>query len=252
MPSRFLLPRRRATRVAALSACGLAAAASAAVGAGALSGTAGASPAKANQVVTATRKAILSQSAVRLTSTSRNSKTHKVVETAIFDAGRTASSQRYKTPTGHLTILVSPRAAWFGGNKSGLTSLFGVPASLVAKIGTKWVAIPKSEAQYKGLASAVLASLPGEVLPTSTATALHVRTAKHAGKKFHVLTWSDKASGTKTAYRLAVAATGKALPVQETKTAGTFSQVTHFGHWNEHVVVRAPHPTIDFKKLAGG
>lgn len=249
MQLRFSLPRRRVTRVVALSACGVAAAASVAAGTGVLSGAAAASPTTANKLVNATHKAILSQSAVRLTSTSRNAKTHKVVEKAIYDAGRTSSSQRYTTTSGRLTILVSPKAVWFGGNKFGLTSLFGMPSSLVAKLGSKWVAVPKSEAQYKGLASAVLSSVPGEVLPSKSATSLHIRTAKDAGAKVHVLTWTDTANGTKTAFRLDVAAKGKALPVRETKSAGGFFQVTQFGHWNEHVVVKAPKHTIDFKKL---
>lgn len=251
MQHRLSLPGQRRTRLLALSACGVAAAASAAVGTGALSGAASASPTKPSKVVAATRKAILSQSAVRLTSTSRSAKTHKVVETAVFDAGRTSSSQRYRTPKGRLTILVSPEAVWFGGSKAALTSLFGMPSKLVAKVGKKWVAIPKSEAQYKSLSTAVLSSVPGELLPSSSASSLHLRSGKDGHRRVHVLTWTDSSKGTKATYRLDVAAKGKALPVRETESVGGYQQVTHFGHWNEHVVVRAPRHTIDFKKLTG-
>lgn len=251
MQHRFPRPRRRAARVAALSACGLAVAASGAAGAQVLSGTAGASASKASAVVAATRKAILSQTAVRLTSTSRDASTHKVVETAVFDAGRTSSSQRYRATSARVAILLSPKGAWFTGNSSGLTSLFGMPSNLAAKVGTKWVAVKKSDAQYKDFSSAVLSSLPGHLLPSSSATSVHLRTERRSGKKLDVLAWTDTSSGVKSTYRLEIAGTGRSLPVRETQSTTTSTRVTRFSHWNERIVVRVPRHTIEFTKLTG-
>jgi hypothetical protein len=246
---------RRPARLSARSALGVVGLAGALAGAAAFSGAASAAPRKqagtAKAVVVAVRKAILSQSAVRLSSTSRSATTHKILETAVFDAGRTSSSQRYRTTTGRLSILVSPTAAWFTGNAAGLTSLFGVPPSLVGKIGRKWVMIGRSQVQYKDLAAAVLSSVPSQVLPSASAKGLRLSSSTDAGAHVRVLTWTDASSGTRAAYRLIVAGMGRALPILETETTSTATLVTSFGHWNEHVVVTAPHPTINFSVLAG-
>lgn len=240
---------RRTARAAALTTCGLAAAAALAAGTGV---PAGASPSTLTSVVAATRKAILSSSAVRVTSTARSTTTHKVTETAVFDAGRRWSRQHYATGTAHVDILLTPTHAFFSGNKSGLTTMFAMPSSDVAKVGTKWVDITSSEAQYKDFSSAVLSSLPRDFLPGAGAKHLRLTTTGKGKAALHVLTWSTSANKVTNTYRLEVAAAGRALPVREIEVQGAVRQVTTFGHWNEHLVVRAPRHTIAYTALVGG
>lgn len=236
----------------AVATCGLAASAGLVAGVDLLAGTAGASASGASAVVAATRKAILAETAVRVTSTARSTKTHKVTETAVFDAGRTSSEQRYAASSARVAIRLTPTDAFFSGNKSGLTSMFAMPANDVAKVGSKWVDVKSSETQYKDFSSAVLASIPGDFLPGAAAKHLRLTTATRAGTKDHVLAWTATANGITGTFRLWVPATGHALPVQETERQGTTTQLTTFGHWNEHLVVAAPKRVIAYKSLIGG
>ena len=227
-----------------LAACGLAAA----LGAGAAGGAAGASTSSAKAVVAAARKAILAESAVRVSSTARSTKTHKVTETAQFDAGRHVSRQRYATTSARVDILLTPTDAFFSGNKAGLTTMFAMPSNDVAKVGTKWVDVTSSEAQYKDFSSAVLSSLPQDFLPGASAKHLRLTTTTQKGAKLDVLTWTAST----TSFRLTVPATGRALPLEEQEVQGAVTQVTTFGHWNEHIVVHRPRHTIAFATLLHG
>lgn len=252
-----LSPRiRRAARAAGVTTCGVAIAVSVAAGTGAFAGGAGASSSsakkagsKAATVVASTRKAILAESSVRITSKNTSTSTHKLAETAVFDAGRTTSIQRYNTKSDHVEIRLTAKSAWFSGNKAGLSAMFNMPAKVVKKVGSKWVAIPKSAAQYKDFSSAVLTALPNDFLPSASAKSLHLSTRTKAGKQLDVLSWTVKSSGSKGSYHLLVAAKGRKLPIRETEVAGKNRMVSAFSHWNEHLVVRTPRHTIDFSKL---
>ena len=229
-----------------------------ATAAGLFAGTAGAAAATssgaASAVVAATRSAILSQSAVRVTSTARSTKTDKVTERAVFDAGRRSSMQRYATtsPAARVAILVTPSDVFFSGDRSGLTTLFAMPASDATKVGTRWVDITSHEAQYKDFSSAVLSSLPHVFLPGTAAKNLRLTTTTSHGARIHVLSWTATGTTGTDQYRLWVSATGRSLPLQEVQLQGTTRQLSVFGHWNEHLAVARPKRVVAFSSLLGG
>jgi len=217
--------------------------------AGTLGSAAGASTSRVDALVRSTRAAILSEKGVRLSSSSIDLLTHKVSETAIFDAGQNSSEQSYQTPTARLEIRVNTNGAYFSGNKVGLTSLLSVPANDVNKIGTKWVAITSKESQYKDFSSSDLATVPSDVLP-SVSSEKTARLSTTSGRgKLDVLSWSITSNKEKEAFRLEIATGGRLLPVEETQTAGNVRQVTTFSHWGERVVVKTPTNTISFASL---
>lgn len=258
MPCTTDIHPRRSRRPVVLASVALAASAAAVGGAGALSGAAGAAnpsaAGTAKAVVAATRAAILSQSAVRVTSTARSTTTHKVTETAVFDAGRHTSRQRYATtsPAARVAILVTPTDVFFSGDRTGLTTLFAMPASDASKVGTRWVDITSHEAQYKDFSTAVLSSLPHVFLPGTTAKHLRLSTTSSHGARVHVLSWTATGTTGTDRYQLWVPVAGRSLPLQEVQLQGTTRQLSVFGHWNERLAVPRPKRTIAFSSLLGG
>lgn len=243
-------PRPSIARRARFAAGGLALALLAGIGAGAAPATAGASP-SVRSLVQAARKAILSHHSVRIVSTGKDRSSRKRTGTWVIDAGLHASKQRGVAGAARVGIRLTPSYAYFSGNRDGLTTVFSMPADDLGRVGTKWVAIKRSEAQYKGFSSSVITSLPGQILPTASETKhVRLRTTRHGGQQLYVLTWSTTVGSQKVPVTLELPAAGATLPVSETKVLGSTVERSVFSHWDERLVVRPPAHTVAFSSLS--
>lgn len=227
----------------------------ASLGAGLSSPPAGASKARrtaeVHRLVGAARTAILSHSAVRIVSLGHNTATHKLTSRTVADAGKHWGRQVLHAGSVTARILVTPRFAYFSGNKTGLTTVFGMPADDLARVGTHWVSVSKAEPQYKGFRSTAIEALPGLILPKASATSsVGVRKTRDRGRLVHLLTWKTTVHGATVHVTLEIAAKGPALPVVETEKAGSSEQQSVFGHWDEHLKLRPPLHPVPYKSLS--
>lgn len=247
--------RSRPTSWRARLAGATALAATAGLGAGLASPPAGASTAhrsaEVRKILHAARAAILSRSAVRVVSVGHNTSTHKQTSRTVADAGKHWGRQVLSAGSVKARILVTPKFAFFSGNKTGLTTVFGMPADDLARVGSRWVSISKSEPQYKGFNSTAIEALPDLILPTAkAASSVGVRKAHDRGHLVHVLVWKTTVHGATVHVTLEVDAKGPALPVVETERAGSNEQRSVFSHWNEHVRLRPPKHPVPYKSLS--
>lgn len=248
MPSDQRSGARR--RRAAVTAAALAAVA----GAGLSTVPAGASPHRAvtaSSLVAAARRAILARDTVHIVSVSRDASTRRVAGRSTIDAGRRASEQHFVAGAAWIRIRLTSGYAYLSGNKDGLTTMFAMPADDEGRVGTKWVAIRRGEPIYTGFATAVITSLPAQILPsTSTLGTVRLSSGHDGGRPVHVLTWRATVGKATVAVSLELAARGPVLPVAETKASGTIEQRSVFGRWNERVAVSRPRQTVPYTSLS--
>jgi hypothetical protein len=166
------------------------------------------------------------------------------------DAGTSTGREVLRAGKATATILLDKHDAFFGGNASGLAKFFGMPASDVNKVGSKWVEVASGTSQYSTFQKNLLASsLPAAFLPTVKSVTVH--RVRVAGKQDYRLAWVAAVSGKPFHETLDISASGPALPVSQVGTSGKDRESTTFTNWGELVHVTPPKRTIAFSKLAG-
>lgn len=241
------VPLRSAAAAPLLAALGIVAAPFAASGAGAVSRS---SLPSAKSVITATKNALKSESSVRLTVVSTDSKT-KQTETETADAGETNGAQSLIQGQAKAYLRITKKAAFLGGNSKGLSTIFGVPSSDIKKVGTKWISVASGSTQYTSIVDGgTIGPLLQGLLPASSAK-VSVSHEKVSGKGATALTWSETGSTGTVKLKLDVSATGKSLPLEINAAQGTVHALTTFARWGEKISVTAPTNTISFSKLTG-
>ena len=199
-------------------------------------------------VVSATTKAIATETSVRFTVASTDTKT-KQVEEVTEDAGKTAGLQSLILGKAEAFVRLTKTAAYLSGNAKGLSTIFGLPAKDVTTVGTKWILIKSGTTQYTDLAAGgTIGPLASEILPP-TSSKVTVSQHKLNGQEATSLAWTQTSSSGSVKLVLNVAATGKSLPLQLIATTTTDSAVTNFGHWGESITVNIPTKTIAVSKL---
>ncbi len=179
------------------------------------------------------------------------------------DIGDSSGEQRVTihdgTKSGHLTLLLADKTAYFRGDLIGLEDFTGLSPTLAGRYSGKWISVPSSNRSFTTIAGTLavataavqLVQLPGKLTRGETST----RMGKPAVAVKAVQT-SGAGSLNLTLY---VATTGDALPilVQGSTTASgaaPHSVSATFSDWGEAVHVTAPSNPVPFavvQALAG-
>ena len=204
-------------------------------------------------LVAAIKKAIVAQGSVHLDVKGYQKGTKAAVETAAWDVGMTSANESITEGKGAVTIRVTPKAAYFSGNATGLTKIIGLSSAQTKKVGPRWVELKAGTSQYKGFAGAeTFSALPDGVLPPST-TSVKLSSGTLDGGRVDVLTWRVAATGSTEALaeKLVVPATARPLPLTEVTSAGGDSRTNLFSKWGLRfpVPVPAPRSIIEYSKL---
>ncbi|MCU1488722.1 MAG: hypothetical protein JWM85_127 [Acidimicrobiaceae bacterium] len=205
-----------------------------------------------SSLASAAKKAILAEHGVHL-QVVESQKASKNSEKVVADMGVKTGSQVLTYGSATASVRLTPSFAYFKGNSSGLTTLFGLPSTVVKKINGRWVSLAKGSTQYKGFQQeGTLTGLPTTVLPTGQST--KVTTSTSGGHKVYVLTWTVTPTGTTTKVRdsLLLPTSGNPLPISETGTAldGSGSELVQFSKWGEKINVVAPSSSVAYSKVS--
>lgn len=193
-------------------------------------------------LVKAIRKAVLAKGTVRVV-IHRHQK-GKGVEILAGDIGSESADESITHLSATASIRITPTAAYFTGNRSGLKTFLGLSDKEVGRVGHHWVEDKAGSKQYKQLFQAdTMSSLPDSLLPTSS-DAVKMASSTVGGMKVKVLSWTESVSGQKISEQLFVPATGAPLPLSENTNVKPINQTTAFSAWGEHLHVVAP-PAAD-------
>jgi hypothetical protein len=150
-------------------------------------------------------------------------------------------------------VLVVGSSAYISGNETAFVKYFGFPRAVATVIGSRWVQIPSSNADYATVASnATLPSTLAFLTPHGRLTEIAPR--KIGGKLLigirGDLPPSLKLTGTMTIY---ISSSSRPLPMFATFTAkqrgATITSTSTMSDWGERVAVKRPPDTIPAAKL---
>ncbi len=204
----------------------------------------------ATSVLKAAKTALSKVSGVHIVVTSKSG---TVYSTVVVDIGKTSGVESVSSGLKKITITVTPTFAYLSGSSAGLSTIMGLTAAQIKKVGGNSIAMAAGTTPYtnfqKNLTSAVLLGM----LPVSKGTTM--KTGTHNNKKDYLLSWTTKASGTTplTKSILAIASDKSSLPIKETISSTSGGGTTNFSNWGEQVNPKAPSASsiVTYKKVFG-
>jgi hypothetical protein len=198
----------------------------------------------ATAVVAATKKAMDAQKSVHCVISAYDAST-KQTTTVTEDASKTRGLETLAVGTAEVKLRLTPTAAYLWGNSKGLSSVFGMSATQIAEVGTKWVFSKPGTSQYADVKSAVsIAPLLGSLLPTKTK--VKIASGHLNGESVHVLSWTTTDSQSKIVHiSLDIAAKGPSLPIRLTALTGKSHEKALFSRWGEGIHVPVPTATVE-------
>ncbi len=169
--------------------------------------------------------------------------------TVVADIGRSSGRETYRSGTAVVTIRVTPKAAYVGGNAAGLRQLVGLTAAQERRVGTRFMEMRAGTSQYTGFADNLTVVALAGMLPHSGGIKLHAAGAHHV-----MLSWTGTASSASatSSTELTLSIGARVLPEVETSRSGTERGSTRFSHWGRVVRVVAPPAgrTISYQAVA--
>ncbi|HVB06904.1 MAG TPA: hypothetical protein VNF07_11725 [Acidimicrobiales bacterium] len=211
---------------------------------------AGASAPTATSVLGAAKKAIAGESGVHIVVAAVSGKTSNKV---VADLGAKTGMESVTSGKAQATVKVTDKAAYIGGNSTGLTSLIGLTAAQVKKVGKLWISVKSGTSEYTQLKTETTIAAVASILPNATGTAL--TTGQAGTSPLYILKWTVAATSTapKLSDTVKLQAKGATLPVEEDETDSAGSGSTKFTKWGEHVSISPPATasTIDISKVTG-
>lgn len=217
-----------------------------AIGAACLTGCAPGLSKPISALVTATRNAILAQGSVHIDIEGFKKGQHTATDSVVGDIGLTSVTEHITESAATVTIRVTPAAAYFEGNKKGLTTIAGLTAAEAARVGKHWVELKQGSSQYKAFSSgASLSGLASSLLPTGS-SAVKLTSVVLKGTKVKELSWTATASGSSEHFtqELFLSSARGPLPIEEISIGQSDNQTGSFAAWGEHFTVPAP-PAAD-------
>jgi hypothetical protein len=198
----------------------------------------------ATAVVAATKKAMDAQKSVHCVISAYDAST-KQTTTVTEDASKTRGLETLAVGTAEVKLRLTPTAAYLWGNSKGLSTVFGMSATQIAEVGTKWVFSKPGTSQYADVKSAVsIAPLLGSLLPTKTK--VKIASGHLNGESVHVLSWTTTDSQSKVVHiSLDIAAKGPSLPIRLTALTGKSHEKALFSRWGEGIHVPVPTATVE-------
>jgi hypothetical protein len=148
---------------------------------------------------------------------------------------------------------VTPQSAYFTGNTSGLTTVFGLSSSQAKTIGRHWVSLGSGTSQYASLKADTTTSSVSDLLPS--AKKIKLSRSVSGGIEEYVLSWTTATTSStpQISTVLTLSEHGRPLPL-EVIAVGTdhIKETVKLSKWGEQVVVDAPpaRSTIAFSKVS--
>jgi len=211
-------------------------------------GAAASTPATTSSVLKAARAAILRQTGVHLVESFIS---NSVSLRFVVDLGTKSGQETAIFGLARLRFRLTPTYLYVDGNSSGLTTLFGLTATQVQKVGHDWISVPHGTSEYARVKSALSVSRLVRYLPPANGTTLS--TTVTGGAQLYVLEWTTAATSSlpKRSNTMVFSAVGATLPAELiVATAGSYT-TTKYSKWGEHLDVRAPPvaSTISYSKV---
>ena len=204
-----------------------------------------------SSVITAASDSILGQKSVHIVITSGPAGARTASQRIAADIGTAAGAESITGLAGRAAIRVTGHAAYFTGDRAGLTAYIGLPAAAAARVRSRWVEIRPGSAEYQDLAAEdTMAALPGSLLPAAS-NSVRMRTGSVSGQQVYVLTWTATPSGSGTAIsaRLVLTAAQTVLPISETLTGGGQAKEVTLSRWGDKFPVPAPAPAVPYSAV---
>jgi carbonic anhydrase/acetyltransferase-like protein (isoleucine patch superfamily) len=148
------------------------------------------------------------------------------------------------------SVVLVGHSAYISGNRTGLTSFFGLPSAMLPGLVGHWASVQPSDAVYSEVtANVTLASALKNVTPQGTL--VEGKRSKVHGQQ--VKSISGEVPGGGGRLILFVTTKGKPLPVEAVETSGSGTtakgEIVTFSHWGEKVHVSPPSQSVPFSAL---
>jgi hypothetical protein len=172
-----------------------------------------------------------------------HSSSSSTTEKIIADVGVTSGSETLSEGKADLAIRLTPTDAYVRGSASGLTMLFGLPATQAKRLGSRWVSWSSGTKEYSNLKADLTMSSVLSLLPKTKGTKLSAVVTN--GATLSLLKWIAPATKSipKLSDTLTISVAG--LPIKETETSTTGVKVeTVLSRWDENVTVPAPPASV--------
>jgi hypothetical protein len=201
-------------------------------------------------VLKATQKAMSTVTGVHIYVYSKTGKDSSVV---IVDIGSTYGQESIVSGKEHVKITVTPTDAYLSGSSTGLTTIMGLTAAQVKKVGTRSIVMKSGTSPYTSFQGNLTTGVLSSILPAAKGTKFKFGGGKNS--KDYQLSWKTAASQTASATTdvLTVSSGSLTLPVKEVITGSTGGGTTTFSHWNERVTEPTPPAadTIPYASVVG-
>ncbi len=177
----------------------------------------------------------------------------KGVEQIVVDAASRQGREEITKGKATIYLRLTPTFAYFTGNPTGLSQIFGFSAAQAKKIGKHWVSVKAGSTQYTTLRSAVIVSSVQTMLPTTERA--KVSTVTVHGIRRYRLRWITAAAGSAPQLTNVMTFTmgSHILPVTDQMTASSGAESITFSRWGEKVIVPLPpkHTVLSLTKVTG-
>ncbi|MGA3352055.1 MAG: hypothetical protein ABSD85_02575 [Acidimicrobiales bacterium] len=161
--------------------------------------------------------------------------------------------------SGHVTLLLADKTAYFTGDLFGLEGFTGMSKADASPLAGKWIAVPSTNTNFAALSASLAVKTAAAQLVRLTGTLTRGDVSTELGHKAVSVRAAQTTKAGSLALTMYVATTGAALPIRvegtTQATGGTGRTITAtFSEWGEAVNLRAPaisEPIADVKALAG-
>jgi len=181
----------------------------------------------------------------------------------VADIGNSSGEQRVTIhngkSSGHLTLLLAHKTAYFRGDLLGLEDFTGLSPTLSGRYSGKWISVPSSNRSFTTIAGTLAVATAATQLVQLPGTLTRGETSTRMGQPAVAVKAVQTSGAGSLNLTLYVATTGDALPilVQGSTTASgaaPHSVSASFSDWGEALHVTAPSKSVPFavvQALAG-
>ena len=203
----------------------------------------------AASVLSAAKSSMQKESSVHITVDSR---TGTLKSTLVVDISATRGQETIREGAKIISIVVTPTFAYLSGSKDGLTSIMGLTAAELKKVGTRVISMKAGTTPYRNFASSLTTPVLTSMLPSSVGTTL---TTRSGARKNYQLSWSVKSSSTTLATKSVLTLTkgSMTLPISETIKSTSGGGTTSFTKWGRSFRVKVPLSSnlVSYTKVLG-
>jgi hypothetical protein len=176
-------------------------------------------------------------------------KTGEVVEDSALQTG----VQTVAIGQERVSIVLVDGIAYVTGNRQGLTSYMGLPASIATALAGQWISIPPTDSGFRSVISGLtLSSALNEVTPAGSISQGKRKTLN--GRSTFSISGTGSTGQARTS--LFIATNGNRLPVEAVAATGSgksvSGEIVTFSRWGEKVHTPKPATSVPISSLSTG